>query len=666
MMERIVSKVKASVRLLRLVGLRPRLLLAEVNHRLLRTLRKRRLRRHFDDWIVAVPAGARLELPTIELPESGELPPELQGPAAKTLEDAASTCAHRMEYLGSEPIDYGPEIDWLKDPVTGHRWPSTIHFDIVVSDPATADDPKRVWELSRGHQLLILARASRLDPGGAERWLGEIEAQLSGWISANPVGRTINWTNAMEAGIRVANWVAALSVAGLDRFDSAFVEKVTIALQQHGRFIFNHLEGSPRMRSNHFVGDLLGLSVLGSCLVDDPDAVIWRESARRWLPREVEAQVRPDGVDFEASIPYHGLVLEMFALCVWYLERGGWVMPAKSRSRLEAMILFGLAARHPGGRAPQFGDGDSGRVLPAGFDRAPTIDQVLWVAAAILKLPKPLQGDPDPEVAWNLGFPAYVRQREETMWDRPRTSAFPDSGIYVLRGRDSHLAVDCGDVGQAGNGGHAHNDALSFEWSVGGIEVIVDPGTFAYTSDPEARNQMRSTAAHPTPVVDGEELNPIDPAKLFQLDELSPPRVDSFFEAPDRVSLTASHGSYERLDDPVRVTRNLSLNLVSGSVEISDRFSGEKQHRISTTLTVAPDWKVELYSDDRILLAQGEHLIEMRVSRASLGLSEGWYSPSFGRKVPTTCVDVTATLNLPATIKIQLQPTRSGSSGSVR
>lgn len=657
-MKRIRAKIASSLRLLRLTGPSPRLLIAEISHRLRRAFRQKRLRRDFAGMVAEVEDGARLDLPLIELPTLDELPPELAGIGKCVLDEASNVLDHRMRFLSPEWSDYGPEIDWLSDPATGYRWRTCLHFDIVVSDLNSPDDPKRVWELSRGHQLLMLARASRLDPDGPKRWVDEIEAQVLSWIDANPVGYTINWTNAMESGIRAANWLTALSLAGPDRFDPGFLREATVALQQHGRFIMNHLEGSPRMRSNHFVGDLLGLAALGSCLVGDPQAKVWMEAAEDWLPREVEAQVHADGGDFEASVPYHGLVLEMFTVSAWYLQRNGWVMPPRTRARLEAMVSFGVGIRHPDGRAPQFGDGDSGRVLPAGFERQPTLDPVLWSAAAVLGLPNPLPGTPDPEVALNFGLPAWDYLNAGVPSDVDLRSDFPNSGIYVLRSANSHAVADCGDVGQAGNGGHAHNDALSFEWSVGGEAIVVDPGTYAYTSDPISRNEMRSTTAHSTPMVDGEELNPIDPGRLFQLDETSPPKVTQFVEAPDEVTLVASHSSYGRLKEPVSVVRKLALVRENDVLSVDDVFRGSGRHQISMTLTLAPGCGTEVGPDGVIRISKGSEQIDVYVSGADVGVGMSWYSPVFGHRVRTNSLHVTATLQLPETIKIKLRPVR--------
>ena len=64
--------------------------------------------------------------------------------------------------------------------------------------------------------------------------------------------------------------------------------------------------------------------------------------------------------------------------------------------------------------------------------------------------------------------------------------------------------------------GHVHNDKLSFELQVNGEDLVRDPGTFTYSSNPEKRNEFRSTKAHNGIVVKGIEQN--NPIGLFYLD----------------------------------------------------------------------------------------------------------------------------------------------------
>ena len=71
--------------------------------------------------------------------------------------------------------------------------------------------------------------------------------------------------------------------------------------------------------------------------------------------------------------------------------------------------------------------------------------------------------------------------------------------------------------GQKGNAGHAHNDSLSFELYGKGTTWIMDPGTYVYTSDYDARDFFRSTLVHNTVTVDYEEQNRVDPMILFSM-----------------------------------------------------------------------------------------------------------------------------------------------------
>lgn len=74
--------------------------------------------------------------------------------------------------------------------------------------------------------------------------------------------------------------------------------------------------------------------------------------------------------------------------------------------------------------------------------------------------------------------------------------AYPGMGVYIYKSPHLYMTVRCGEVGQNGNGGHAHNDQLSITLRIDGVDIVVDPGTYLYTPVPERRNEFRSTAAH--------------------------------------------------------------------------------------------------------------------------------------------------------------------------
>jgi len=88
-----------------------------------------------------------------------------------------------------------------------------------------------------------------------------------------------------------------------------------------------------------------------------------------------------------------------------------------------------------------------------------------------------------------------------------RLYVYPDFGLYIYFSKDLYLVIRCGPIGQNGNGGHAHNDNLSFELNLNGRDFIVDGGSYLYTSAPEMRNAFRSTRCHNTVSSEGCEQN---------------------------------------------------------------------------------------------------------------------------------------------------------------
>jgi hypothetical protein len=271
-------------------GAHPLLLSRAVAHRLRVRSQQRHLREHYAA-IVAVPRGrAALSAPAIDLPPAEQLPAALQEPAARVREEAEMALAHVVDLLGSGPVELGPRIDWQRDFKSGYRWSPAFYQDVEITRLYDDSDAKVPWELSRGHQLLTLARAARLYHD--ERFAAELERQLDSWLQDNPAGVGINWVTPMEAAIRAVNWGWAIgTLEGWRPLDGELRIRVARSLQAHGRHIERNLEGSPLLRGNHYLADVLGLLALARMLPSDPRAGRWRRFARKALEREITTQV---------------------------------------------------------------------------------------------------------------------------------------------------------------------------------------------------------------------------------------------------------------------------------------------------------------------------------------------------------------------------------------
>lgn len=616
---------------LRQIGPDPVLLARYALHHSKTRLDLRRLRRDYERTI-ATPAGlAQLRIPPLDVPRVDELPEPLVPAATRLRAEADDLLTHRFDLLGSGLIPLGNEIDWHLDFKSGYRWPRDFYQDVVPTRLDDSSDAKVPWELSRSHHLLTLARAARLFED--DRYATELERQLRSWLDENPPGYGINWTNPMEVALRAVNWIWAVRTLEAFRPLAADLRsRLAGALQVHARHIAANLEGTPYLRSNHYLSDILGLLAVGATLDDDPTSERLFVKAHKAFEREIQSQVHEDGIGFEASLPYHGLALEIFLLARVISTWNGRPLSAAYDRRLAAMLAASQSLRHPDGRVPQIGDGDSGRVLPAGFEREPTFDHLLWLGAATLDGRRPDDGWPHEEVAWTLGLEAWNQVQLQPFALDEKSQAFPLGGFFVMRSGSTHVVVRCGDVGQNGNGGHSHNDVLSFElWH--GVPVVVDSGTYVYASDPAARNTFRSTASHNTVSVDRAEINPIVERDLFKLDQFARPRVELFEDGSDRIRLVASHDGFRRLEPPVVHRRELSLDRADGGFEILDELLGQGEQRAESFLHLAAGTNVERIGDHEFVLSRGEHAMTLACwGTSGVKVTEGWVSDRFGER----------------------------------
>ncbi len=528
------------------------------------------------------------------------------------IKKADKICEHIFDLLGSGEVKLGNKINWHCDFKSGYQWnPKKYYKDIKI--PYGKADIKVPWELSRFQHLSVLGEAYWLTNG--KKYVREFVNQISDWIDNNKPNFGVNWCCTMDVAIRACNWILGYYFfKDSEVINQHFLFKFLKSLYQHGCHIIKNLEKSELFTSNHYLSDITGLAYLGVIFPEFEDAKKWKEFGIKELIKEMEKQVYPDGCDFEASTCYHRLTLELFFYATFlvtingenfkednFMEVGNEIFGEKYLQRLRKMFEFVLYALKPNGTMPQIGDNDNGRLHV--FTNREVLDMryLLTLAAIFFKEPKFKVKEFGfcEEALWIFGEKGY-----KVWWDLEGNSltnigsrAFSDAGWYIMRKDKDYIIISCGSNGQNGNGGHCHNDKLSFELCVDGEDIIIDPGTFVYTAEPEWRNKLRSTDYHNTVVVDGKEQNRFDGKSLFEMEDDAEIKCLRWEISNEVDIFIGEHYGYKRLSYSVVHQREIRFYKKERKMEIIDKFRGEGEHSLEWNLVLSPGFKSNLKTD---------------------------------------------------------------------
>lgn len=521
---------------------------------------------------------------------AGELEGICPGDIDMLIAEAERALRREVDLLGSGSIELGTPTDWHKDYKTNIRWAPRYCRDIHYSELGRPSDVKFPWEVSRMQWLIPAAQAYVLT--GEEKFAVGVMEAIDEWISANPYAMSVNWACTMDVAIRAMTWTWLFHALckSTSWQESGFQHRFLRSLWLHGDFITRNLEKSD-INGNHYTANAAGLVFIGLFFGGKNQAADWHELGWNILCDELPRQVFEDGVDFEASVPYHRLVQELFLLPALYRQKLGLEVHSDYRERMLAMARFTEAYSRPDGSVPLWGDADDARALP--FRMRPINDHRYLVGLAGIAFDDPKLiasfSGPCSEIVWIFGascgaeLPKYHERSK-----RPCSMAFPDGGVYILRNEQDHIFIDCGPLGLAGRGGHGHNDLLSFEAVLNDVHLITDCGAYLYTADYVERNNFRSTAYHNTPCIDGKEINRfIRPDYLWFLENDAEFSVNICQMTTESDFLALEHTGYTKLPNQVRVHRQINLHHGHSSLSIQDSFEGNGDHHIEIPLHLA-------------------------------------------------------------------------------
>lgn len=528
------------------------------------------------------------------------------------IEAADKGYRHIFNLFGSGDISL-PIINWNVDLKTNFEWPKGVFYTKQRTLTPIGSDIKFPWELSRCHHLLWLGEAYQITK--EEKYAQEVVDEMIHWIDQNPLMYTVNWTCAMDVAIRAINWMyALLFIEKSSYFYDEFARKVYKSLYQHAFFISNNLERSIPYSNNHYVSNIVGLLFLGAFFSTTKKGRKFFKLAKKEYIKEILIEVLPSGVNYEKSVSYHRLMTELLVYSRSMLERIGEILPKEVNERLTKMLEY-VGHYSYNGSSPLVGDNDNGRLLPfvprQFKDHTYLLDSNSFEYRIINNGINPLP--------INNSF--------------LESKLYADANVAILKKGNGYMFVGCCErwrfdkITDKYVGTHLHNDLLSFVYVDNGREIIVDPGTYSYTSDINSRNEFRSAKKHNTVVVDDEEHNLLADYSAFGMKYNS--KAKPLVLSDD--NCVCCKGEYETIRG--RMTHQRVFILNSEGLEINDLILKVGYgHKLYMSYHFAKDVKASL-DGNKVNLSVGGKDYCMCISapnQINLSLITDTISPSFG------------------------------------
>lgn len=416
-------------------------------------------------------------------------------------------------------------------------------------------------------------------------------ALVDDWIARVPPGAPDAW-EPYPLSLRIVNWLKYWCSVGDVRpawRASLDLQVAALAADVEWHLLANHLYKN---------GKAL---VMAGALGTSAAARAYLHQGLDILLAETEEQFLADGGHFERSPMYHAIALEDLLDVVNVLGASGAaphaLPPLRAAASRAARFLATIRTGH--GEIPLFNDAALGVAVPT--------PELLAYATAVL-------GE-----AVGAEVPGPVR------------IDLPATGYFGYRSGGDSLVVDCGEVGPDYQPGHAHCDTLAYELCVDGVPVVVDSGTFDYSTGP-FRHYLRSTAAHSTVRIDGAEQSEIWGA--FRVARRARPRRARLGAlAGGRLGFVGEHDGYARLPGRPIHRRHIDVT-VAGRWEVRDRIEGEggALHRVESFVQLHPAIQAEAVGprEYRLRLPTGRSLRLLAGPEGTLTAATGYHCPEFG------------------------------------
>jgi hypothetical protein len=194
---------------------------------------------------------------------------------------------------------------------------------------------------------------------------------------------------------------------------------------------------------------------------------------------------------------------------------------------------------------------------------------------------------------------------------------------------------------------------------VQGREFLIDPGTYAYHTQPEWRRYFRGTAAHNTLRIDG--LDQSEQGGNFLWLRKARAACSQWLSSADADSFEGWHDGYMRLADPVKHRRRIALDKRERRLSVEDALEMTASHDVELFFHCAEQCAVEPITGGFLISQDGVQVNlvlppsgDSTVHKGEYAPPLGWVSRAFDRRQPTHTIVWRARLSGNALLRTEL------------
>ena len=383
---------------------------------------------------------------------------------------------------------------WHSGFQTIHEWPKTFSYNLNYKQCDSIGDARTNWELNRHFQFTLLAKAFYITRN--ENYLNELKDDWENWNKSNPFLHGISWTSVMEVAIRSISWMYTLAfLKKADIQDTPLQKGLEIGILNMTGYITRHYSRFSSA-NNHLIVEATAIRLAGFCFNYKP----WKDLSIQILTSELPIQNYEDGVNKELSLHYQSFVMEAYALMSHCMQTNGEKIPPTWESMLNKMCEFVSHSLWNEQISCEFGDNDEGKILDLQGGETNHYNYVLQLCSLLLNKRYHSFDTIHENIYWLFSEKKIKDIKELILYDNTFSRCFKIGGNSFLRDSQNKvlIGIDHAALGFGSIAAHGHADALSFQMLINGIPIFIDPGTYIYHCNLNARNEFRKTINHNT------------------------------------------------------------------------------------------------------------------------------------------------------------------------